>query len=294
MNSKLPEAQAETSEVAGDPGTVSSFRSAKPLLLAVFLCAASLVLAAAGCDPLGTDRVEVRFDNRSIGQNVVPTDSGDETDRLILEVLTLNDGVVTTVAGTIGQGRAADFPAHDGGVSGPRAIIRLSNTTNTDVLNPAASDFEFGADVRLDNTSATSGSRDDGNNVFQRGLFGDSSQYKLEVDLRNGDLKAICRIKGGSGAVEVKSEPLEAGDNYRLRCKRRGNTVRLQVTPITPSGTLGQTVETQESGQIGLLTFPLSVPASVGGKLWSTSGNIAASASDQFNGVLDNAFLAVS
>jgi hypothetical protein len=60
---------------------------------------------------------------------------------------------------------------------------------------PGSRDFEFGAGFSLD-TKSTGDHADNGDNLIQRGLFGDKAQYKIQVDKG----KVSCRIKGSGGA----------------------------------------------------------------------------------------------
>jgi hypothetical protein len=137
--------------------------------------------------------------------------------------------------------------------------------------------------------SHASGSTDNGDNVVQRGLYGNRSQYKIQVDGR----RPSCRVKGSSGAVMVTSTvALSSGTWYRLICTRSGSTVSLQVTRYTSTGSVASTTMSSASGATGTVRAPSwSQPISAGGKL-NARGEVARD-SDQFNGRLDNIVLVI-
>lgn len=202
--------------------------------------------------------------------------------------------VVRRAGGTIGSqggidadgrsaGYAARFPRHSPSATAPAAVVRIRNAGPADGLDPGTGRFTFAADVKLDTLTATAGSADDGDNVVQRGLYGDVSQYKIQVD--HG--RPMCRIKGRSGTVEVRSPVVvQPWRWYRLTCVRDGGRVTLSVTSWASDGT-PTTTSTARDGATGSMRPASSgVPLSVGGKL-SASGGIVASA-DQLSGLVDN------
>ena len=66
-----------------------------------------------------------------------------------------------------------------------------------------------------------------------------------------------------------------------------GDKLLLDVTPIHADGSLGAVVRTKSGVQkVGRLSFALSTPVSIGGKLVSAA--TIHSESDQFNGLIDN------
>ncbi|MCB0976335.1 MAG: hypothetical protein KDB02_02640 [Acidimicrobiales bacterium] len=183
------------------------------------------------------------------------------------------------------------FPTHDPSATSPRAAIKIVGASGgTDELNPGTGKFSFGADVWLDSGSTSSsepGSKDNGDNVIQRGLYDGVSQYKLQVDNR----RPMCRIKGDAGAVEVTSELIDPEVWYRLLCTRDGDVVTLEVTTWDESNQ-PTTVTTSATGSTGDMTPGTdTVPLSVGGKLLD-SGSVAGSA-DQLNGRIDNPHLSI-
>ena len=112
---------------------------------------------------------------------------------------------------------AADYPSYGGASTAPRAVAAMTNTSSTDVLTPLAAGFAFGADIKSDPVS-TGTAYDNGNNILQRGLFGDVAQYKIQID--HG--YAMCRVKGDKGTIAVTSTqlmPTEAW--FRVSCARK-------------------------------------------------------------------------
>lgn len=208
-------------------------------------------------------------------------------------LVTANSGTVLGVPSFGGSGDAGDYPAYSGKADGPRAVVAMVNTTTTDAMTPRAKGFFFGADVNNDAVS-TGSSYDNGNNVFQRGLYGDRAQYKIQID--HG--YAMCRVKGDQGSIALTSKFLmPAGEWFRVRCFRKvlstGDQVRLEVTPVNADGTLG-TVVRSKSGikKVGRMTFLPETPVSIGGKLISATQ--IHGASDQFNGLIDNPILDIN
>jgi hypothetical protein len=203
----------------------------------------------------------------------------------------LNGGVLT--AGNErggGRGHSIRTPRFNPNTGAPRAVVKILNATATDALNPRTNPFTFGADFTLDGLSSSTarGSVDNGDNLMQRGLFNDSSQYKLELD----DNVAACRIGGAQGAVEVSSSVRMQADRwYRARCKRLSGSISISVTFWRANGS-AHTVTDTRAGRTGDMTPDrASWPLSVGGKL--EAAGAVSSATDQFNGRIDNAILRI-
>lgn len=243
-------------------------------------------------DSARSDQVWINFNQARAGRPLTaPVNGGVLASSTTVAVVTLNGGSIRAVTSFSGQGQAGDFPDFNGSSTGPRAVIRVVNRpgVSADGMNPGTARLEYGADITIDALSAGGGTTDDGNNVIQRGLFNDVAQFKLEVDNRI----PRCRSKGDGGASEVASTvTLTAGARYRVRCVRSSGQLSVRVTPITAAGTLGTTTTTAVPDLSGNLAFAASTPLAVGGKL-NPNGTIAASASDQFNGTIDNAILRI-
>jgi hypothetical protein len=127
---------------------------------------------------------------------------------------------------------------------------------------------------------------DNGNNLVQRGLGDDLSQYKVQVDHR----RVSCRVAGDLGAVEPKSRmKVEPGHWYSVTCARVGRTVTLVVRSLAGH----QADRVALRGDTGSVTASGSTPLAVGGKV-TDEGRVIRLNSDQFNGLVDDVFLEVA
>lgn len=179
---------------------------------------------------------------------------------------------------------ALRLPRYSGRPGGSYAAVTIRPQA-TDWLSPGAADFGFGADITLDADSSGT-AVDNGDNVLQRGLFGDPAQYKLQVDKR----RPSCVVRGTEGTVEAKSRvALEVGVWYRLGCRRAGTAVHLTVQRLSPAAEPAPAVETTAEGPTGDVTMDLATPLSIGAKV-SATGQLTTSSTDQFNGSLDNVY----
>jgi hypothetical protein len=180
--------------------------------------------------------------------------------------------------------RAIRYPRHTSEVNAPHAVVQVVDRRGDDDLNPGSRAFRFGADFVLDKVSedAGAGGRDNGDNLLQRGLFGQRAQYKVQLDHR----VPSCRVKGSLGAVSVSSSVrrVRPGVWYRVRCVRVGSQLSIVLTAWSSSGQ----AKTRDSatGPIGAVSPRPSVPVSIGGKL--AKRGVIDDASDQFNGRIDN------
>ncbi len=198
-------------------------------------------------------------------------------------VRTVHGGRVRVQAGQHG-GHAVRFPAYDASRRPRRAVLVLWPRSGDSRLDPGGKDFEFGADFSLDRVSEGDSDDDDnGNNLVQRGLAADPTQFKLQVE--HG--RASCRIAGSRGTVVVSSTSAVAPDAwYTVTCARKGDEVTLTLR----RGLEGTTERVSVQETTGSLTYPERTPLVVGGKV-SPSGVIVARNSDQFNGAVDNVFV---
>ena len=197
-------------------------------------------------------------------------------------VLELDGGVATTTTSFSGIGMR--LPARGSSSEEPRAVLRVTNASEDDLLNPGSDSFRFGADFRLQATS--DGTVDDaGDNLVQRGLYESRSQYKLQMD--HG--RPSCVIKGSEGRVSVFAPVVaDAGAWYRVECSRTASLVTLTLTDLDT----GAALTWSESGETGDLTPGTSVlPLSVGGKVYRWGEMVPET--DQFNGKIDNVLLEI-
>lgn len=208
-------------------------------------------------------------------------------------VVTAYGGGLASVGSRATQGSAVQFPAFNPAGSGARAVIKVVNTTGADQLAPGTQDFSWSADFRLDadTESSAKGSHDNGNNLLQRGLFGDT-QFKLDVD----DRRPSCRLRGSTGdtgAVRVRAPMTVTADQwYNATCTRAGNTLTVAVRSFDATGNVTQqwSSSATSSAGFGSVTWAkVDTPLSIGGKL-SATGKLPGYG-DQFNGAVDNAVL---
>jgi hypothetical protein len=256
-------------------------------VLAVPLAAVALAVLPALPAAAASERVRLSFDE-------VTTPYGTVQSRFVtrgsapvrIDVVTRDGGAVRSAAGHAGSAdRAVRFPAHDPSSPAARAVIRIRGTGTGDALDPGTGRFEFGADLVLDGTSSDTraGSVDDGDNLVQRGLWDDRSQYKLELDAR----RPTCRVKGWSGTRQViAAVTVQPGRWYRVRCVRNGTALAINVTSWSSTGATSVSTRTT-SGATGRMTPSSSdTPLTVGGKLYASGSMV--SDTDQFNGRVDN------
>lgn len=218
----------------------------------------------------------------------VTTESLKAGESLEASVTKRGSGQLRTVTGPDGASRIL-FPSHADADQGNLAAVRL--TSKSGALDVEDRDFSIGADVRLSD-EAESSEQDNGDNVVQRGLYGSTGQYKVQLD--NG--RPSCRISGQLGSVIVKSEvPVEPDTWYRLACRREGKTVTLFVAPVdsgqSENPTQWETV--QVVGRTGRVKFVQDDRyLSIGAKI-NRQGTIVRNSPDQFNGGIGRVFLAI-
>lgn len=209
---------------------------------------------------------------------------------VVAAALYANGGSLKLATGRSAGDTAVRAPAH---IATPTAtpksaVVRITNTGATDLLDPGTQAFSFGADFALDAASSTADSKDDGDNLIQRGLAGSATQWKIQID------RGIpsCVVKQGATTIQAKTTlPIDRGSWYRAVCRRTTSgattTVVLTVTRLSTGAVVPSTPAT---GPLVDLSIATGVPMSVGGKL-SDVGALILSATDQFNGKIDNAFL---
>lgn len=197
--------------------------------------------------------------------------------------VSLGGGQILAAAGADG-GAAARFPTNTESAAGARAVLRVGPSGSA-ALSPGQGGFQFGVDLMYPDGSAGDAAGDDGDNLFQRGLFGDQGQFKLQVD--HG--RPACRIAGSEREMLVKAGDTLAPDQwYRLLCQRSDGEITIFVAEI---GSSSQRLSwkswsvTDRAGAIPPNQEP--APVSIGGKL-NAQGEIVREAPDQFSGVLDN------
>jgi hypothetical protein len=182
---------------------------------------------------------------------------------------------------------AARFPSFAASPGAPASAILVRSRGIHDELDPGERDFTFGAEVSVDAASESDavGSADNGNNVVQKGLFLDSSQFKLQID--HGF--ASCRVAGTEGDLSVRSQVMARPEVwYRLQCARTADGITLTVFDLSDEAEMvDRQVERGVTGDVDTAHAPdLSVGAKVG-----SQGAIPVSSTDQFNGRIATVFL---
>ncbi len=128
-----------------------------------------------------------------------------------------------------------------------RVLVLVINSVGaTDLLNPEAKNFSFGADLRLNEVSSGKGD-DNGDNVLQRGLFSDANQYKLQVDKR----VPSCTVKSGRAQLFVKFDKGLDEGWFRVRCAYEAGSLTLSVSRILTDRVeeLGNKTDRSRSGR---------------------------------------------
>ena len=202
-----------------------------------------------------------------------------------LRVEVVGDGSAYYAEGP-NSGVALRLPRLTSPTSTAPAILRVSNATPTDALDPGTSPLQFGAVVKLFPESV-GGWRDNGDNLLQRGLYDDPVQYKIDLDGR----RPTCRVKGSEGVVEVSGAPIRPDTWYQITCTRRGPQVSLLMRPLGGEpGAQAEPVVFWAVGRIGSVHFAEpGVPLSIGGKVGSDGSPEVAS--DQLNGLIGRVFV---
>ncbi|WP_148256632.1 hypothetical protein [Kribbella flavida] len=266
------------------PTTTKGWTVAGTAVVALLLTAACGPGAGgeAGVDPAAVSdtppqpQLLLTFDDQQPGPAAGRELHGDGAAAATIDLLSVNKPTTTFERGRDG-GIALRLPAYSGTQKGSFAALRVEPE---EWLSPGASEFTFGADIRLDGHSGGS-TVDDGDNVLQRGLFADSAQFKIQVDKH----RASCVVRGTDGAVTAKSKlALDPARWYRLACRRLDNTVTLTVADLA-AGTAP--AEVTKTGPIGSLDMIGSEPLAIGAKI-GEDGEIIRSSTDQFNGRIDN------
>jgi hypothetical protein len=271
---------------------ITRFAAGLALVLAVTPPPSSVL---AGSASLAGRDVELLFSEGVPAGTVYPagtvfTNTGSTGASVVATALYANKGTFKAAAGRGTGNLALAAPAHITTPTGtPKsAVIRISNATATDLLDPGTSAFSFGADFVLNTASATPESKDNGDNLIQRGLANSATQYKIQIDAG----KPSCVMRQGTSTITAKAtEVIARGTWYRAICQRTAaggvTTVTLTVTRLSTGAQVPTKPGTGPLLDLGIAT---TVPMSVGGKLGDT-GNVILSATDQFNGRIDNAFL---
>lgn len=192
-------------------------------------------------------------------------------------------GSLRVVKSHAGSGQAIQFPAFSDAEEEP-GVGLVAMGRAEELPNPGTAAFGFGADVYFDVIGAASDA-DNGDNVLQRGLASDPTQYKLQVD----DGVPSCSVTGADDRLMIKGEALDATRWYRLACHLDAEGLQLVVTALDD-----QTVaEFAAPGAVGAVEFPEDIPIAIGRKA-ATGGIGIKKQPDQFNGTLDSVWIGIA
>ncbi len=181
-----------------------------------------------------------------------------------------------------GQGSAVEFPAY-ADAEDAAGLVLIVSAAGDRLPDPGERTFSFGADVRLSGEAASA--QDNGDNVLQRGLASDPTQYKLQVDRG----VPSCVVAGAAGRVLVKGQKLVVGSWYSLVCERDGAQVTLTATLLEDGS---EPFVATQGGETGAVSFEADRPVSIGRKV-TVEGEPVLKQPDQFNGALDSVWIAV-
>ncbi|WP_194288437.1 LamG domain-containing protein [Ornithinicoccus halotolerans] len=205
------------------------------------------------------------------------------TARVDVSVGTLDGGSAQWADHPVG-GLVVDFPQPTSDVLVPRAVLAVRDlgapdgTQGGDAFSPGRRSFSFGADFRP--SLLQRGRYDDGDNVIQRGLASDASQYKLEI---SGG-RVACYVTGSRGTLGIHvGDSVDPRAWYTARCSRLGEAIVLWVAEHRPDGSVQAQSRTRH-GLLGEVAWDSDgPPVAIGGKLGAT-GELVRSATDQLNG----------
>lgn len=178
-------------------------------------------------------------------------------------------------------GKAARFPGFSE-EDEPEGLALVLTGDADAIPDPGPRDFAFGADVLMYSDEASE--EDNGDNVMQRGLAADSSQYKLQVD--HG--VPSCVVAGSDGRLLVKGPRLVTDTWYALECARIGDQLALTITNQRDSAVVAKSV----GGPIGNVSLEPDRPLSIGRKV-TAWGEPVMNQPDQFNGALDSVWVSL-
>jgi hypothetical protein len=193
-----------------------------------------------------------------------------------------NNGMVITqygggiaLAADTPSGLTADFPDPCVDEPCPDALVQIDDDPT---LDPATSDFEWGARVMMQ-----PGETADGENVVQKGLFEDAGgQWKLQVDKAGG--LPSCVVSGSvPGQTRVRRVVLKSsigvadGRWHQVTCRRTAAVgVEIEVDGVV-----------RGLVRMALVDLNTDAPVTIGAKTVGVADN------DQFLGRLDDVFMTV-
>lgn len=286
-------------------GAVGPGQVGMPVLAVVLVLALSPALAGCGdgegageggavapqASPAAAERpgeadLMLGFEQVVVPGDVVPGTVSQGTADVSVSVVTANGGALLWADAADG-GVAVSTPAFapEGTIPAAALVVRPVGG-DPDPLDPGTADFALGADFRAD-PAQRGRAGDDGDNLLQRGRFGEPAQYKIQLD--HG--VPSCRIAGTGGEVVVEADgPVVPDRWYRTTCRRAGGAVRLRLLDLEDaSAKPREWVVKTDPGDVSLAGIPLSVGAKV-----SDDGRLDPAGFDQFHGTIDRVYVDVS
>ena len=132
-----------------------------------------------------------------------------------MRLITARGGAVRSVVH--GSGLAFQFPAKCTGGTCPTAVLQSPHTAD---LNPGKRTLTYGATIRLARSQTTSGQ-----NVVQKGYSATSSQYKLQIDGREGRPSCVL-VDVKKRTIHQATSTVSAADGawHTVACRRHGET----------------------------------------------------------------------
>ncbi|WP_169741821.1 LamG domain-containing protein [Nocardioides aequoreus] len=225
-----------------------------------------------------SDRLLLDFDDLPPGEVAADVELAPAQHGAEVRVRTVGAGRVSLEPHPRG-GQALRLPPYDDTATA-RAVVTVAAPPA--LLQPDGHDFELTASFNLD--AESEGGLDNGNNLVQRGLWGEAAQYKIQVD----DGIVSCRVAGDRGEVIVKgAEAVVPGAWFTARCVRSQDRLTLHL-----DGPDGSSAASEVEGPTGDLSFRDDTPLVIGGKT-TPEGIPVEGASDQFNGAVDDVELVV-
>lgn len=226
---------------------------------------------------LGDADLGLDFDDLVVGQQVTGTVNRG-TAEVRIAVVTNHGGHLDGTADLDGR-RGVRTPAFvpEGPVPGAALVVRPV-LGQSDPLDPGLRDFEVSIDFESDVPTAGQ-PRDDGDNLVQRGRYGQAGQFKLQID--HG--RPSCRMAGTGGEVLVAADDVvEPQQWYRLTCIRAAHAVTLVLDELGSDEPPQQWHVAQDPGDISFSGAPLSIAAKV-----TDAGRLDPGSVDQFHGTID-------
>lgn len=260
----------------------------RPAVAAFVLAVAPLAASAPSPAATSAPVLAIDFAELTVGESVYQVRMwGTSASALDARALARDGGgVVGGTSSVSADARSMRFPTYrllrSSGT--PVGVLRVRNTTAQDALAVGTRDFTWSADFRLDQQLGDVA--EDGDNLFQRGLWGDAAQWKLSVDGR----RAQCQLGFGSRRLATPTVWIPNDGWHRATCSRRASgtqAARLSLLVERWDGTrFAWVARTSSSGNAwGALDFDRWTPVSIGGKL--TDGWTIHPQPDQFNGKID-------